>query len=706
MKKIICLVIVVIMCLSALPLVASAEANAFTATDNKATFFDGDFSNQWREAYTLDHITYTYTSSKYDNGSQTLVDCDVDIEITVLSLSETTYSKTPTALYPMNFTGAYACTKEQNVDRINDLLDQGFIVAVVDFKNHENAVSPYLDWLIQYLRMNTASFVKFTSARYTSDIYVVPQGYGVVRHVSYYDIGANAPEGILDKVTNDFNGRSGSTFRFQKGPVGEDRIPHEYLVYQADNGTLIPYSQAKNDETLVKDGKLVNPEKWYGNAQNAYECVRPDTSPIDLHLYVDIIYPVYNMGADVVMVASSSQNNMSVVNNFCRPMDVSAVIRGYAVAIYEHPYMPMSRADHYDYFDSYSLMGYLGNKSHAAAVRCVRYYADTYGYGKENYASMGISKMAQTGVLTAPEPEAIPEWNVLGSYTPLSIIATDTNGTIKYSKSTTGNTTKYYKDPDGNSLTREDMYGDQPFLAYEDGTPIDSTVSISYHAMGDGSKYYFNWVSESLSPTILACGKFDEYGAWDYWETLKSVYDNLGVEYYAYDMFNLGHDYPYGLCDFYGYDRWAVYYDLVSYYLEGDKEARLAYASIYDHNGDGVAEIVGDVIIEDYVRTGNGTSSNKYKVSGTYVGNNKIFVQFIAPVTEVSVTNAIKLYDSENNEIDGTLRGVSGGSKWYFEPVEELAAGTYTLKVLDNTVVSIKSGKTVTKGGSWTFTVE
>ena len=707
MKRIICLAIAIVICLSALPFAASAAANTFTATDNRATFFGGAFSGQWREAYTLDHITYTYTSSKYDNGSQTLVNCDVDIEITVLSLSTATDSSTPTALYPMNFAGADDCTETQNIDRINDLLDQGFIVAVVDLNEHETAASPYLDWQIQYLRMNTGSFVKFTSTRHGSDIYIVPEGYGIVRHISYFNIEYNAPEGTLDKITNDFNGRSGSTFMFQKGPVGNNKIPYEYLVYQNNDGTLVPYSELKDNEAYVKNGKLVNPEKWYGNAQSAYECVKPDTTPIDFHLYLDIVYPVYRENADVVMVASSSGNNMSVVNNACRPMDVSAAVRGYAVVVYEHPYVPMSRDDHYGYYDSYSLMGILGHKSHSAAVRCVRYYADTYGYGKENYASMGISKMAQTGILTAPEPEAVPEWEVLRSYTPITIVATTEGDTVTYSKSKAGNATKYYTDTDGNSLTREDMYGDQPFLAYENGTPIDSTVSISYHAMGDGSLYYYNWVSNSLSPTILACGLYDEYngaaGAWGYWETLKSVYEELGIEYYAFDMFNLGHDYPYGVCDYYGYDRWAVFYDIFSYYLEGDKEARVAYSSIYDHDGDQSAEIVGDVLIENYVRTKEG---GKYFVSGDPVSNEKIFVQFIAPVTEASVEEAIKLYDSENNEVEGTLRGTSGGSKWYFEPAEELTTGTYTLMVLDNTVVSIKSGKTVTAGATWTFAVE
>ena len=66
----------------------------------------------------------------------------------------------------------------------------------------------------------------------------------------------------------------------------------------------------------------------------------------------------------------------------------------------------------------------------------------------------------------------------------------------------------------------------------------------------------------------------------------------------------------------------------------------------------------------------------------------------------------MKLTDAEGNEIEGTLRAMCGGLKWYFEPTEKLAAGTYTLSVADNTVKSIMNGVVTQNGGSWTFTID
>lgn len=618
MKKIICLVLALVTCLSLLTLAVSAADNTFSTFDNKDSFMDGAFADVWVAAYSLESVDSTYKSY---NVTHTLVKCECPTTVTVLSLD--TESKLPVAVYAMNFEGADECTDEQNIDRINDLLDGGFNVAVVDFSAWSGYTQAELDWVLQYIRVKESGYLGKVSYD-SSDITVVAEGYAVARNIVYFNYNDNAPEGILDSITK---------------------------IYNKDTGF-------RTDHTIPEG---------YETATDAYHCVRKDTSPIDFNLYVNIIYPVYRRGADVVMVASSSESNMEVVQKDARPMDVSALTRGYAVAVYDHPYVPMARSDHYGHFGSYSHMGNTGNKSHAAAVRCVRYYADLFGYGKENYASMGISKMAQNGVLTAPEPEAIPEWN-------------------SYSD---------YKDVNGNAFTREDMYGDQPFLAYEDGTPIDSSVSVAYHAMGDGSKYYYNWVSEGVAPTILGCGLFDEYNAWGYWEELQRVYEELGVEYYAYSMYNLGHDFPYGICDFYGYDRWSVFYDIISYYLEGDREARIAYASVY--NG----KVVGDVTVSD-----RELKDGRYYVSSTQTPGDELFVQFIAPVTEESLERAVKLFDSEGKEVKGSLRGTSGGSKWYFEPESKLSAGSYTLAVEANTVKSVKSGKTVSDGGEWSFTVE
>jgi hypothetical protein len=610
MKKIICLALALITCLSAFSFLSFAAEEDYELL--------GGALGAPLQVVTLDRITATATSD-YPTNSIPLVDADVDVKISVFKPT-TVDSETPIAFYVMNFVGADDCTDAQNIDCINDLLDQGCVVAAVDFMEDPRACLPNLDWFVQYIRCNRGSLITAVKGYSSTDAYVVPEGYGLTRKIVYFDYEHNAPEGTLENIVKVYNDPE-SNFNLKKGNANKP------------------------------DG--------YETAEDVFHCVRPNTSPIILELMLDMVYPRFREDSNVVMVASSSEQNMSVVRKLQRPLDTSALVRGYTAVVYEHPYVPMSRADSYGYFDAYSYMHNLGHKSHAAAARCVRYYADTYGYSKEGYASMGISKMAMAGVLTNPNIDDAPDRSYFSGY------------------------------------NRKDAYGEQPYLAYEDGTPIDSSVDIAYAAMGDGVKFTDAWLTEGCAPIILACGLYDEYDAWGYWEKLQGLFDDRNLVYYPYSAYNLGHDYPYGECDYYHYDRWAVFYDIISYYLEGDREARVAFASIY--NG----KVVGDVVVSDRVIT----EKNKY-VSSTQTPGDELFVQFIAPITEESAKAAISLVDANGNKVEGSLRSMCGGLKWYFEPSQKLPAGSYTLVVADNTAKSILNGSLTTQGGEWQFVID
>lgn len=599
------------MCLSAFSFVSFAKESDYELL--------GGALGTPEQVITLNHITATANNTIYPVKSFTLANADVDVTISVFKPS-TVDKETPIAFYVMNFVDADNCTDGQNVDCINDLLDQGCVVAVVDFMDDMRACLPDLDWFVQYIRFSRSTLITAVTGYSSTDAYIVPEGYGLSRKIVYYDYEHNAPEGTLENVVNVYNDKK-SNFNEKKG------------------------------NSMKPAG--------YETAVDVYHCVSPNTSPIILELMLDIVYPRFRDNSEVVMVASSSEQNMNVVSKLQRPLDTSALMRGYTAVVYEHPYVPMARADSYGYIDAYSYMDKLGHKSHAAAARCVRYYADTYGYGKENYAVMGISKMAMAGVLTNPSIESVPDRSVFSGY------------------------------------NRKDVYGEQPYLAYEDGTPINSSVDVAFAAEGDGVKFTDAWLAEGCVPTILLCGLYDEYDAWGYWDKLQGLYEERNIVYYPFSAYNLGHDYPYGECDFYHYDRWAVYYDILSYYLEGNREARIAFASIYD------GKIVGDVVVSNRVIT----EKNKY-VSSTQTPGDELFVQFIAPITEASAKEAISLVDAEGKEVKGSLRSMCGGLKWYFEPDAKLAAGEYTLVVKDNTAKSILSGLLTTEGGEWSFVIK
>ena len=544
----------------------------------------------------------------------------IPVALTTYYKGENSTAETPVILYVMGYVGAGEVGTEDNGTILADLLDEGYIVLTVDYCDNAAAVSPTLDWSIQNIRMTVKNYLGGLSC-HSIERYVVPEGYRIARNIVYYNIDINARKGTIEKIIRDYNDPTGS---FRKAKLS--KIPNP-------------------DETVTSIDR----------------CLKPDGTPIDLQLKMDIIYP---SGGDasvpVVMVSSSSETRMKVcATNANRPLDVGGLLRGCAVAIYDHAYVPMARDDHYGYYSSYSLMWTGTINSHASAVRCVRYYADTFGYSKENYAVMGHSKASQCGVLANEHPELLENWQSV---------------------------------PEG--YASDECYGEQAFLAYEDGTPIPSNVSVAYHSMGDGSKYHMKFLDADNAPTMICCGIKYGYGAWDYWEQEMLNYEKSGIEYLPITMTNLGHDYPYGIDPEYNYDRYAAFMDFLMYYLKKDQAPRILYSSVV--NG----KVMGDVVITRYTKEG----STKAYGSHTVKTGDELFVQFLAPVTEASAKGGIHLWDvTENREVEGALQAMGNGNKWYFLPKGDLVEGhTYELR-LDSSVKSVLNGVSIGEDAVYQF---
>ena len=325
-------------------------------------------------------------------------------------------------------------------------------------------------------------------------------------------------------------------------------------------------------------------------------------------------------------------------------------MRGCAVAIYDHNYVPMSRNDHYGYYSSYSLMWYGALQAHPSAVRCVRYYSDIYGYAKEGYGVAGHSKAAQCGILAQTHPEKMENWNTY---------------------------------PEG--YDSFDTYGEAAFLSYEDGTPIPSNVDVAYHSMGDGSRNHTTFLASDNAPTMIACGVADTGGAWGYWEKEKSNYEASGIEYLPVAMSDVGHNFPHGIDPEYDYDRWVAFMDFMMYHMKGNQAPRVLYTSIV------YGKLMGDVAITRHNKEDNKTFSHATVETG-----DEIFVQFLAPVTEESVKAGIVFYDvTAGRAVKGSLRSHSGGNRWYFDAMESFVQGhTYELRV-DGDIRGVLNGLTI-----------
>ena len=524
---------------------------------------------------------------------------------------------TSVVLYVMGYVGAREVGKGDTLSILNELLDEGYIVVTLDYKGNELATAPNLDWSVHTLRQSMKTYTGGMSFdKY--EVYVVPDGYMLARNIVFYDIGENGRKGTLDKIIDIYNG---TKFRESKG----SKIPNA------------------NEKVTSID-----------------RCLKPDGTPIDLQLKLDIIYPVDSeKPAEVVMISSSAETRMGVCStNALRPLDVGPLMRGCAVAIYDHIYTPMARNDHYGYFSGeFSLQGYTGVSSHTAAARCVRHYADKFGYSKEDYAVMGHSKGSYCGLLANEHPETLSEKQTYAGYT------------------------------DG------ETYGEQPFLCYDDGTPIPSNVKVSYRSMGQGNQWRTQYLDGNNAPTMLAVGVLDDSVLlFDDWYPEQEDYEATGIEYLSILMTDVAHTYPYGIDPWYNYDRWDTFMSFLMYHLKGDEAPRLLYSSVVD------GKVIGDLIV---VR--NDGKGGKYQYHTEETGD-EIFVQFLAPVTEVSAKAGITLFDvTEGKQVEGTYRSRGAGNKWYFEPTDELVTGhTYELRV-DSSIQGVKNGKSIGEGAVYEF---
>ena len=702
--------------------------------------------------------------SQKDSNQYVIYDGDMPVTMTVLSMSNDTDKETPVALYAINTSDpdAQDLTAAENTEIIMELLKMGFIVVVTDFENNPEAVSPNLDWAIKAMRIALSGSNIITYTHHTQDIYLVPEGFLVARNIAFFDLEEHAAKGTEEYVVSMYNGlKKGTDFSAKTVETVVDSLPEgaeigadkgvsnktTYTFYlQAADGTITKnvttyagfrYSKLTSipvDEEAAARGeyetyfgiydksgneiKTENPVVICDDKGNpipkrvtatSYEtCLKKDGKPVELRLNLDVIYPTTIENSPVVAISSSSEEKMGVcsVSNE-RPLDDAFLLNGCTVAIFEHIYVPMSRTDHYGYFSpGFSMNSYLAAHVQSAAVRCIRYFSDTYGYDTENYAAMGHSKGSYSAYLASPNPDKIVE---------PSTFSGNTNG---------------------------DNYGEQPYLCYADGTPIKSGVDMVYSSMGPGIiNDRDQFISEGGANMLLACGLWDTdvSNSWSGWTGVVSDAEAYGLTYVALTELELDHDYPYLVDNYYNYDRFMAFADILTYNIKDGIAPRILYSSIvdsrvvdraFDADGDGAADATITITKPQYATEADGlgdsvldivTGDIDGKVVGTVVVTNRsisasaprsvkltrgteLFVQFTCAVTEASVKAHMYLEDANGNKVDGELVGTAGGTKWEFVPADALTDGvTYTL-VVESGIVDVKNALATTEGANYTFT--
>ena len=429
------------------------------------------------------------------------------------------------------------------------------------------------------------------------------------------------------------------------------RILSEVVFFTIDeNGTkgcLERIVKSWNNGFKESSGSAKVPGGWKP-ATTIEDCIDQNGNTVDLNYRLSIIYPSMPTRETPVWVNSSSNTHMiaPTVTTYSHAMANSAVFGGCTFVVYDHCYIPMASRI-YGYYGDYSLMNYISASCQAAAMRCARYYSTKLGYSKEDYVAYGISKASWVSTLASPNPELVPERSVLSEF----------------------------------GYEREERYGEQPYLIYDDGTKIPAGVNAVYAAMGDGVRpaSLSRFLDENIAPTYTACGQSDQYGCWNWWGDVQNAYAESGAEYIALSSFDRGHEFPYEIDTIYKHDRYATFVDFLMYHAKKDLPVSVMYTSVV--NG-------------KLVKAGE---------TGEVLEGDELIIQFVGAVKKGDLKLA--LYDNTaNKQISFTLKEFCGGTRWQIVPDAPFTKGSrYTLTLLGETKGEL-NGIEIGKEFTYSFT--
>ena len=334
-----------------------------------------------------------------------------------------TLGATPVILYVVNAGFERIGTDEDTVI-IKSMLDRGYAVAVLDYKNNAKATGEALDYSAQLLRSKLAEGYYFTdksvfpSGTYQDNI-IVPAGYNVRLNDVLFELDKHGTDGTLEKIVNVWN----NDFRLYHKDKVVKWVHEDGTRKETQNGydgsSPVWYDDAAGN-TVDENGDGQYIKIMYTNAQTITDCVKADGTPIDLNLYVHILYPTNPANeVPVITMLSSAGYLMTGSSNVERPQMQGFLFKGYAGVLYDYAWIPMGRNDHYGYFDgssgeaksvtgdnqSYATYTFNAAQASTAAIRYARYLAltepDTYRFDIDKFGNFGISKAASNTHLGA-----------------------------------------------------------------------------------------------------------------------------------------------------------------------------------------------------------------------------------------------------------------------------------------------------------------
>ena len=599
-----------------------------------------------------------------------------------------TLGATPVIVYVVNANFERIGTESDTVI-IQSMIERGFAVVVLDYLNDERAKTPDLDYSVQQLRANKVGAGTFFTDEEVfqkgtySDSLVVPAGYNVKFNDIFMELDKHGTDGTLERIVNVWN----NDFRLYHKDVIVKWV-HEDGMHKATqngfNGSAPVWYSDASGKTADENGQYTKVQ--YTLAEKVTDCVKADGTPIDLNLYIHVIYPTSPDGQVPVMTMfSSSGYLMSGSSNATRPQFQSFLFNGYAGVLFDYAWIPMGRNDHYGYFDgssgdgksvtgdnqSYATYTYNSAQVATAAMRYTRYLAlsepDTYAFDIDALGVFGISKAAWMTQLGAPvlrenlytsaDGDAatvarLVNDKINGFYQQL--ILPEHHGETRYDNGLTESYTVDGFTVDGGEL--------QPWAVWE-GNEISSGAQMIYSSCGASVDYF----TEGYSPQFITENLQDNYNTeYGKQNELVSLCRNHNIPALWFEA-DIAHTFAEGLDYRYGVDIYEAFRLFADYYLK-----HTPVSVTYTDPVNGAVIKTTDTITVKLIGDANADE--------------------IAKIT---------LTDSRGNAVSGTWTSAYGDTEWTFLP-DALAGGEiYTLTVPAD--FAGKNGKEMGKAYTATF---
>ncbi|MBE6635453.1 MAG: hypothetical protein E7617_04560 [Ruminococcaceae bacterium] len=580
---------------------------------------------------------------------------------------------TPVIIYVVN-TRTVRTGTETDVNIIRSMLERGYIVTVFDYLNHAKAVSPAIDWSVQLLRKNTSQGKYFNGGVIPTGTYpetfVAPAGCNVSLGNVFWEADKHGADGTLEKVVETWN----NDFRAYHGEKIVKWVDSENNRKSTRNGIKddtapIWYSDAAG-KTVNTDGTGVYTKVKYTWANDIHDCVNPDGTPVDLNLYINIVYPDSPTSPVPVVSLSNSSTfpTSGITSADQRPHTNGFLFNGYASVVFDYLWQPMARAASYDYFDgqtrlggytgdqmNYSLMIYNDKRVYTAAMRYLRYINNEnqteFNFNEDAFGVYGNSKGGWFTFLGSEELHdytPVPEGMELAEAMDARINSYTSKREFPHHAGET-----YYQNGKTSDTARDGILIDggelQPWLTYASGERAGEEIlayaNVLYACCGPA----YEDMDIGGAPIFITSNMFDNYSsAWGSSNIRINLARALDTPSLAFES-PVGHMLTHSKDITHGVDTYDAFFDFFGYYLKGENTKVVYTTPLGSDAGVSVTD--------------------------------PITVKFIGSI-DASEIAKVTILDSQGNAAVGTWSSLYGNTEWTFTPSEPLRGGmTYTVTV-------------------------